>query len=303
MKLHPQMLSQMRNGDGFIAALDQSGGSTPKALHTYGIEDSEYATNEEMFRLVHEMRVRLITAPPFSGDKVLGAILFEKTMDGQASGRSVPSYLWEERGIVPFVKVDQGLEEERHSVQLLKPIPDLESLLARATKKGVFGTKMRSVIANSDNTGIAMLVRQQFDLGRQILSQGLVPIIEPEVLVTSPTKAHAESVLLEEVLRGLDHLPSEAQVIIKVSIPTHADTYLPLVEHPKVIRVVALSGGYDRAEACERLSHNRGMIASFLRALTEDLRVGMSDVEFNKRLAGSVDEIYAASVYKALNTV
>jgi fructose-bisphosphate aldolase class I len=302
MSPNTQMLSQISNRAGFIAALDQSGGSTPKALRSYGIGDAEYATDDEMFRLVHEMRVRLMTAPPFSGDKVIGAILFEKTMDGQAGGRPVPTYLWEDRAIVPFVKVDRGLEEERHGVQLLHPIPDLNGLLARAVHKGVFGTKMRSVIANADRNGIAAVVEQQFDLGKQISTHGLVPIIEPEVLVTSPTKADAEGMLLGEILGQLDQLPSETRVIIKVSIPTHNDLYLPLVEHPNVIRVVALSGGYGRAEACERLSHNRGMIASFLRALTEGLKVEMSEAEFSRRFAEAIDQIFAASTSKVLKT-
>jgi len=302
VKPNAQMLSQITKRGGLIAALDQSGGSTPKALRSYGIGDAEYSNDDEMFRLVHEMRVRLMTAPPFSGDKVIGAILFEKTMDGQAGGKPVPTYLWEDRTIVPFVKVDRGLEEERHGVQLLHPIPDLNGLLARAVHKGVFGTKMRSVIANADRNGIAAVVEQQFDLGKQISTHGLVPIIEPEVLVTSPTKADAEGILLEEILRQLDQLPSENRVIIKVSVPTQNNLYLPLVEHPNVIRVVALSGGYSRAEACEKLSHNRGMIASFLRALTEGLKKEMSEAEFNKRFAEAIDEIYAASTTKVLNT-
>lgn len=294
-----KMMSQMSEKKGFIAALDQSGGSTPGALRLYGIADSDYSGDEEMFRLMHEMRVRIMTAPSFSGDKVIGAILFEKTMDGEAKGKPVPSYLWEDRGVVPFLKVDKGLAAEENGAQVMKPMPDLDTLLARAVKKGIFGTKMRSVIANADKTGIAAVVKQQFEIGRQILGHGLIPIIEPEVSIKSPTKAEAEAILRDEIARGLDALPAGEKVMLKLTIPTVADFYKPLVEHKAVARVVALSGGYTRSDACEKLSHNNGMIASFSRALTEDLRVSMSDAEFDASLAKTIDEIYTASVVKA----
>lgn len=293
-----EMMSQMTGKAGFIAALDQSGGSTPGALRLYGIADSDYGSEEEMFRLMHEMRVRIMTAPAFSGDKVIGAILFEKTMDGEARGRAVPSFLWEERGVVPFLKVDKGLAAEENGVQVMKPMPDLDVLLDRAVKKGIFGTKMRSVIANADRAGIAAVVKQQFAIGRQILGYGLVPIIEPEVSIKSPTKQEAEAILLDEISRELDALPSGERVMIKLTIPTVADIYKPLIDHKSVARVVALSGGYSRADACEKLSHNHGMIASFSRALTEDLRVTMSDAEFDSSLARTIDQIYTASATK-----
>jgi fructose-bisphosphate aldolase class I len=293
-----EMMLQMTGKAGFIAALDQSGGSTPGALRLYGIADSDYGSEEEMFRLMHEMRVRIMTAPAFSGDKVIGAILFEKTMDGEARGKAVPSFLWEERGVVPFLKVDKGLAAEENGVQVMKPMPDLDALLDRAVKKGIFGTKMRSVIANADRTGIAAVVKQQFAIGRQILGYGLVPIIEPEVSIKSPTKQEAEAILLEEISRELDALPSGERVMIKLTIPTVADIYKPLIDHKSVARVVALSGGYSRADACEKLSRNHGMIASFSRALTEDLRVTMSDAEFDSSLARTIDQIYTASATK-----
>ncbi|MDL2403383.1 fructose bisphosphate aldolase [Rhizobium mayense] len=297
--VHAKQMSQMTEKKGFIAALDQSGGSTPGALRLYGIADSEYSGDEEMFRLMHEMRVRIMTAPSFSGDKVIGAILFEKTMDGEAQGKSVPTYLWEDRGVVPFLKVDKGLAVEENDVQLMKPMPDLDALLARAVRKGIFGTKMRSVIANANKTGIAAIVKQQFEIGRQILRHGLIPIIEPEVSIKSPTKQEAEAILRDEITRELDRLSEGTQVMLKLTIPTVADFYAPLIAHKAVIRVVALSGGYSRADACEKLSHNRGMIASFSRALTEDLRVTMSDGEFDASLAATIDQIYAGSVNKA----
>jgi len=289
---------QMSEKGGFIAALDQSGGSTPGALRLYGIADSDYSGDEEMFRLMHEMRVRIMTAPSFSGDKVIGAILFERTMDGEAKGKPVPAYLWEDRGVVPFLKVDKGLAAEENGVQVMKPMPDLDALLARAVKKGIFGTKMRSVIANADKVGIAAVVKQQFEVGRQILAHGLIPIIEPEVSIKSPTKQEAEAILRDEITKELDALPEGVRVMLKLTIPTVADFYAPLIAHKAVIRVVALSGGYTRADACEKLSHNHGMIASFSRALTEDLRVSMSDAEFDASLATTIDEIYAGSVTK-----
>ncbi|NTJ65157.1 fructose bisphosphate aldolase [Agrobacterium rhizogenes] len=294
-----KMLSQMSGKGGFIAALDQSGGSTPGALRLYGIADSDYSGEEEMFRLMHEMRVRIMTAPSFSGDKVIGAILFERTMDGEAKGKPVPTYLWQDRGVVPFLKVDKGLAAEENGVQVMKPMPDLDDLLARAVKKGIFGTKMRSVIAGADKTGIAAVVKQQFEVGRQILGHGLVPIIEPEVSIKSPTKQEAEAILRDEIAQRLDAVPAGVRVMLKLTIPTVPDFYKPVVDHKAVARVVALSGGYSRADACEKLSHNHGMIASFSRALTEDLRVSMSDAEFDASLAKTIDEIYQASVVKA----
>jgi fructose-bisphosphate aldolase class I len=294
-----KMMSQMSGKEGFIAALDQSGGSTPGALRLYGIADSDYSGDEEMFRLMHEMRVRIMTAPAFTGDKVIGAILFEKTMDGEAKGRPVPKYLWEERGVVPFLKVDKGLASEENGVQVMKAMPDLDALLGRAVKKGIFGTKMRSVISHADGAGIAALVKQQFEIGRQILGHGLMPIIEPEVSIKSSTKKEAEAILRDEITRELDALAAGQKVMLKLTIPTVADFYKPLVDHKAVVRVVALSGGYSRADACERLSHNHGIIASFSRALTEDLRVTMSDAEFDASLRGTIDQIFDASVDKA----
>lgn len=293
------MMAQMSGKEGFIAALDQSGGSTPGALRLYGIADADYDGDEAMFRLMHEMRVRIMTAPAFSGDKVIGAILFEKTMDGEAGGRPVPAYLWEDRGVVPFLKVDKGLAAEESGVQVMKPMPDLDALLARAVQKGIFGTKMRSVIAAANREGIAAVVKQQFEVGRQILGHGLVPIIEPEVSIKSPTKPEAEAILRDEIARELDNLPAGEKVMLKLTIPTVADLYKPLIAHKAVARVVALSGGYSRADACEKLSHNHGMIASFSRALTEDLRVTMSDEEFDASLGRTIDQIYTASTVKA----
>ena len=293
-----KMMAQMTDKEGFIAALDQSGGSTPGALRLYGIGDSDYSGEEAMFRLMHEMRVRIMTARAFTGDKVIGAILFERTMDGEAGGKPVPSYLWEDRQVVPFLKVDKGLAAEENGVQLMKPIPELDTLLTRAAQKGIFGTKMRSVIGNADKRGIAAVVRQQFEVGRQILGHGLVPIIEPEVSIKSPTKTEAEAILRDEIGRELDTLPPGERVMLKLTIPTFADFYKPLVDHKAVARVVALSGGYSRADACEKLSHNQGIIASFSRALTENLRVTMSDAEFEASLAETIDQISAASAIK-----
>ncbi|WP_454851471.1 fructose bisphosphate aldolase [Rhizobium binxianense] len=293
------MLNKMSSAPGFIAALDQSGGSTPGALRLYGIPDSDYQGDEEMFRLVHAMRVRIISAPAFTGDKVIGTILFERTMDGGVDGQAVPSYLWEKRGVVPFLKVDKGLNPEENGVQTMKPMPDLDTLLIRGREKGIFGTKMRSVIANADKSGIAAVVEQQFEIARQIIAQGLVPIIEPEVSIKSPTKEQAEAILRDEIAQRLDKLPAGEKVMIKLTIPTVADFYAPLIAHKSVVRVVALSGGYSTADACEKLSHNHGMIASFSRALAEDLRVTMSDADFDASLAKTIDQIYAASVNKS----
>jgi fructose-bisphosphate aldolase class I len=251
-----------------------------------------------MFRLVHEMRVRITTAPAFTGDKVIAAILFERTMDGEAKGRPVPTFLWEDRGVVPFLKVDKGLEPEKDGVSLMKPMPDLEPLLVRAVKLGVFGTKMRSVINLPSKEGIGAIARQQFEIGEQIARHGLMPILEPEVSIKSPDKAGAEKILLDELTKGLDALPPGRQVIFKLTIPEVPDFYAPLISDKRVARVVALSGGYTRAEACKRLAANHGMIASFSRALAQDLRRSMSAAEFNKALADAIDEIYRASTVK-----
>ncbi|MDR5740818.1 fructose bisphosphate aldolase [Caballeronia sp. LZ016] len=293
-----KMLAQMAEKQGFIAALDQSGGSTPGALRQYGIADDAYNGDAEMFKLMHEMRVRIMTAPAFTGEKVIGAILFEHTMDGEAEGKPVPTFLWEDRGVVPFLKVDKGLEAEADGVQIMKPIPGLDELLQRAAKLGVFGTKMRSVIHQASEKGIAAVVKQQIEVGEQIIAQGLVPILEPEVSIKSPDKKGAEKILRDELLKGLDALPESSRVMIKLTIPDEADFYRPLIEHPRVVRVVALSGGYTRTDACKRLAENHGMIASFSRALINELKQSMSDDEFNATLAESIDEIYEASVEK-----
>jgi fructose-bisphosphate aldolase class I len=293
-----KMIAQISGQDGFIAALDQSGGSTPGALRLYGIPDNAYSGEAEMFRLMHEMRVRIMTAPAFTGAKVIAAILFEGTMDGNAHEKAVPAFLWEERGVIPFLKVDKGLEAESDGVSLMKPMPALDALLTRAVKLGIFGTKMRSVINLPSKDGIAAVVAQQFDVAAQIAEHGLMPIIEPEVSIKSPGKAGAEAILLAELTRKLDALPDGAKVMLKLTIPDVPDLYAPLVNHKRVARVVALSGGYTRADACKRLSANHGMIASFSRALAEDLRHSMSDAAFNATLAKSIDEIYRASTVK-----
>jgi fructose-bisphosphate aldolase, class I len=294
-----KMMAQMSTKPGFIAALDQSGGSTPGALRLYGIPDSEYKGDDaKMFELVHEMRVRIMSAPSFTGDKVIAAILFERTMDGQAKGKPVPAYLWEERGIVPIIKVDKGLEAENDGVSLMKPIPDLDKLLERAAKLGMFGTKMRSTITLASKTGIAAIAKQQFDFGKQILSHGLTPILEPEISIKSPDKAGAEQILRDELAKGLDTLPAGRKVMFKVTIPETPDFYAPLIKDNRVVRVVALSGGYTRDDACARLAKNHGMIASFSRALAEGLKRTMSDAEFDKELHDAIDEIYQASTVK-----
>ncbi|WP_206185410.1 fructose bisphosphate aldolase [Sphingosinicella sp. CPCC 101087] len=293
----PKMMAQMESGDGFIAALDQSGGSTPKALKGYGIEEGAWSTDEEMFNLIHEMRSRIITSPSFSGDKVIGAILFERTMDGQIDGKPVPQVL-KERGVVPFIKIDKGLEAESNGVQLMKPMPELDALLSRAKGLGMFGTKERSVINLANREGIAAVVAQQFEVARQVLAAGLVPIIEPEVNIKSPERAEADRILLEALLEALDALPGDDRVMLKLSIPATPGLFEPLVDHPRVLRVVALSGGFSRPEACRELAKNRGMIASFSRALLEDLRHQMSDDEFDQALGAAIDEIYEASVDK-----
>ena len=292
------MMGRMSGGDGFIAALDQSGGSTPGALRAYGIADDAYHGEAEMFAAIHAMRVRIMTAPAFSGQKVLAAILFEGTMDGDVNGTPTPAHLWHERGVVPFVKVDKGLEAERDGVQLMKPMPGLDALLDRARGLGVFGTKMRSVIQRASPAGIAAIVAQQFEVGAQIGDHGLVPIIEPEVSIKSPDKKAAEAILLAELARHLDAVPADRKVMLKLTIPDVPNLYAPLSHHPRIARVVALSGGYTRADACRRLAENDGMIASFSRALIDDLRFSMSDAEFDASLGQAIDEIYAASAHK-----
>jgi fructose-bisphosphate aldolase class I len=297
-----QMLDQDQKqkiaaGDGFIAALDQSGGSTPKALKGYGIEEDAYGTEEEMFGLIHAMRSRIITSPAFSGEKVLGAILFERTMDGTVDDKPTPTALIE-RGVVPFIKIDKGLEDEANGVQLMKPNPGLDALLARAKGLGVFGTKERSVINLANAEGIAAVVAQQFEIGKQVLAGGLMPIIEPEVNIKSPERAEADEILLAELLKNLDALPEGEQVMLKLSLPAKAGLFDPLVDHPAVLRVVALSGGFSRTEACAELAKNRGIIASFSRALLNDLRHQMTDAEFDASLGGAIDEIHAASTAK-----
>ena len=294
-----KMLAQISGRDGFIAALDQSGGSTPGALRLYGIPDNAYSGDAEMFRLMHEMRVRIMTAPAFTGAKVIATILFEGTMDGQVREKPVPAFLWEERGVIPFVKVDKGLEAEKDGVQLMRPMPELDALLTRAVKLGVFGTKMRSVVNLPSKDGIAAVVAQQFEVAAEIAGHGLTPIIEPEVSIKSPGKAAAEAILLAELTRNLDTVPEGRQVMLKLTLPDVPDLYAPLVAHKRVARIVALSGGYTRADACQRLAANHGMIASFSRALAEDLKHGMSDAAFEATLAKSIDEIYRASTVKA----
>jgi fructose-bisphosphate aldolase, class I len=292
------MKAQMSDKPGFIAALDQSGGSTPGALKAYGIPETAYSGDDEMFRLMHEMRVRIISSPAFTGDKVIAAILFELTMDGQAHGKPVPTYLWEDRGVVPFLKVDKGLEKELDGVQMMKPIPGLDELLDRAVKLGIYGTKMRSTINLASKDGVAAIVAQQFDIAKQIAAHGLIPILEPEVLIKNPQKAEAEAMLFAELMRYADALPADRQVMVKVTIPEVPDLYMPLIKHPRVQRVVALSGGYPRDLACEKLSHNHEMIASFSRALVDVLNVNMTDAEFDAELGGAIDEIYKASTIK-----
>lgn len=289
------MRDKIAAGQGFIAALDQSGGSTPKALKGYGVEEDAYSNDEEMFGLIHQMRSRIITSPCFSGEKVIGAILFEKTMDGEVEGKPTPAALIE-RGIVPFIKIDKGLEDERDGVQLMKPVPGLDELLTRAKSLGVFGTKERSVVNQANEAGIAAVVAQQFEMAFQVLRHGLVPIIEPEVNIKSADRAASDAILRDEILRHLDRLPENEQVMLKLSIPAEAGLFEALTKHPRVLRVVALSGGFSRSEACEQLAQNPGMIASFSRALLSDLRHQQSDEEFDKTLGTAIDEIHAASV-------
>ncbi|QIG80525.1 fructose bisphosphate aldolase [Stakelama tenebrarum] len=292
-----EMTAKIAEGKGFIAALDQSGGSTPKALRGYGIEESEYSGDEEMFALIHKMRSRIISSPVFTGDKVIGAILFEKTMDGQVGGKPTPTAL-KDKGVVPFIKIDKGLEAEENGVQMMKPMPELDALLKRAKGLGVFGTKERSVINAANQAGIEAIVKQQFEVGQQVLAAGLMPILEPEVNIKSADRAESDVILLAEIAKQLAAMPGDDKVMLKLSIPAVAGTFDPLVDHPRVLRVVALSGGYSRPEACAELAKNKGMIASFSRALLQDLRAQMSDAEFDAALGGAIDEIYAASVEK-----
>ena len=292
------MLAQIEKGDGFIAALDQSGGSTPGALKGYGIDEDRFTSDDEMFALIHGMRERVMTSPCFTGDKVIGAILFERTMDGTAGGKPVPELLWA-RGVVPFLKVDKGLEEEAHGVKLMKPIAGLDALLERAKAKGIFGTKMRSVIERADPTGIAAIVEQQFAVAAAINRHELMPIIEPEVSIKSPERAHCDRLLRDELLKALDALPQGERVMLKLTIPAEAGLFDPLVAHRAVLKVVALSGGYSRAEACAELARNKGMIASFSRALLSDLKDQMSDEEFNASLGTAIHDIHRASTVKA----
>jgi fructose-bisphosphate aldolase, class I len=295
-----KMMSQMSRNAGFIAALDQSGGSTPGALRLYGIPDSDYTDDQQkMFRLIHEFRVRIMTAPAFTGHKVIGSILFEGTMDGEVRGKPTPSYLWEDRGVVPFVKVDRGLEPEKDGVQLMRPMPQLDQVCERAVKLGVYGTKMRSVINLANKDGIAAIAAQQFEFGDQITKHGLMPILEPEVSIKSPDKKGAEAILFDELKKLTDALPAGRQVMFKLTLPDVPDLYRPLANHPRCARVVALSGGYSRADACQKLAANHGMIASFSRALVQDLRASMKDAEFEAALAQSIDEIFDASASKA----
>ncbi len=293
----PEMTAKIAQGHGFIAALDQSGGSTPKALAGYGIGEGAWGSDEEMFGLIHQMRVRIITSPAFTGDKVIGAILFERTMDGEADGKPVPQAL-ADKGVVPLLKIDKGLEAEANGVQLMKPMPDLDALLARAKGLGVFGTKERSVINLGNREGIAAIVAQQFEVAQQVLAAGLMPIIEPEVNIKSAERAQADAILLDEITKALDAMPGDDKVMLKLSLPEQPNLFLPLVKHPRVLRVVALSGGFKRPEACVALAKNEGVIASFSRALLEDLRAQMSDAEFDRALGEAIDGIYQASTHK-----
>src|SRR3954454_14965921 len=292
-----EMLAKMRDGNGFIAALDQSGGSTPKALAGYGIEEGAWGSDEQMFDLIHQMRERIITAPCFGSGKVIGAILFERTMDGTVDGKPTPQALIDQ-GVVPFIKIDKGLEAEENGVQIMKPMPELDALLSRAKGLGVFGTKERSVINRADEAGIAVLVAQQFQVARQVLAHGMVPIIEPEVNIRSADRAESDDLLLSAILEELDEIPDGQRVMLKLSIPAKAGLFAPLVDHPKVLRVVALSGGFSREEACRELARNPGMIASFSRALLSDLRHDQSDAEFDRTLGTAIDAIYEASTEK-----
>jgi fructose-bisphosphate aldolase class I len=294
--MNREQAEKVQSGEGFIAALDQSGGSTPKALKLYGVGEDQYTNDTEMFDRIHEMRTRIITSPSFSGDRIMGAILFEDTMNRQIEGRDTGDYLWSVKNVVPFIKVDKGLAEESDGAQVMKPMPGLDALLARAVEKGMFGTKMRSVIKLADKAGVGAVVDQQFEIGHQILEAGLVPIIEPEVDIHSPQKAEAEDLLKAAIGTHLERLPSDRYVTLKLTLPDEDNFYSEFVEHPRVLRVVALSGGYSREEANERLARNHGVVASFSRALTEGLHVDQSDEEFDATLDRAIRSIYEASL-------
>ena len=294
-----QQLQKMKTHPGFIAALDQSGGSTPGALRAYGIKDDAWSNEEQMFALVHQMRTRIITSPSFTGERILGAILFENTIDRDIEGQPTADYLWNVKRVVPFLKVDKGLAAEKNGVQLMKPMPELDALLARAKALGVFGTKERSVINSANREGIAAIVAQQVEVGLQVLASGLVPILEPEINIKSADRAESDQILLEELTKRLSAMPGSEKVMLKLSLPVKPGLFDSLVDHPRVLRVVALSGGYNRPEACAELAKNRGIVASFSRALLEDLRVQMSDEEFNASLASAIDDIYKGSTQKS----
>ncbi|HUF76900.1 MAG TPA: fructose bisphosphate aldolase [Longimicrobiales bacterium] len=296
MSTFDEQLQKIRTGSGFIAALDQSGGSTPKALKQYGIAEDAWSGEDEMFDRVHEMRTRIITSPAFDSDRILGAILFEGTMDREIEGTPTAKYLWKEKRVVPFLKIDKGLADVANGVQLMKPIPGLDETLERAKDKGIFGTKERSVVKQADAAGIAAIVRQQLEVGKQVLAHGLVPILEPEIDIKCPDKAEAEELLRKEILAGLERLSPEQRVMLKLTLPEEDDFYRPLVEHPNVLKVVALSGGYARDEANARLERNHGVVASFSRALVEGLVAQQPDDEFNGDLDASIGSIYAASM-------
>jgi fructose-bisphosphate aldolase, class I len=294
--MNREQAEKVQSGEGFIAALDQSGGSTPKALKLYGVGEDQYTNDTEMFDRIHEMRTRIITSPSFSGDRIMGAILFEDTMNRQIEGRDTGDYLWSVKNVVPFIKVDKGLAEEADGAQVMKPMPGLDALLERAVEKRMFGTKMRSVIKLADKAGVGAVVDQQFEVGHQILEAGLVPIIEPEVDIHSPQKAEAEELLKAAIGTHLERLPSDRYVMLKLTLPDEDNFYREFVEHPRVLRVVALSGGYSREEANERLARNRGVVASFSRALTEGLHADQSDEEFDATLDRAIRSIYEASL-------
>lgn len=294
--MNQEQLEFVKNGKGFIAALDQSGGSTPKALALYGVSEDQYSTEEEMYDLIHEMRTRVMTAPSFNSDAIIGAILFEQTMDRKVEGQYTPDYLWKEKGVVPFLKVDKGLADEENGVQVMKLISDLDNVLKRANERNIFGTKMRSVIKEANPEGIKKVVEQQFEIGKQILAAGLVPILEPEVDINSKDKEQSEKILKEEMLKHLDQLSEDQNVMIKITIPAVDNYYKELIDHPRVIRVVALSGGYKRDDANQKLAANEGLIASFSRALSEGVSASQSDEEFNAMLENSIKGIYEASI-------
>lgn len=294
--MNQEQVKRMKEGKGFIAALDQSGGSTPKALAAYGVSEDTYSSEEEMFDLVHQMRTRIIKSPAFSSERILGAILFEQTMDRDIDGKKTADYLWEDKGVIPFLKVDKGLADLENGVQLMKPMPELDALLKRANERHIFGTKMRSVIKELNEEGIKAIVEQQFEVGKQILAANLMPILEPEVDIHAVNKEEIEEILKKEILAGLDKLPEGEQIMLKLTIPTKANAYSELIAHPKVLRVVALSGGYSREDSNKLLAENEGLIASFSRALSEGLSATQSDEEFNTMLQEATDSIYEASI-------